>query len=288
MDIPTLRMFCAVAQTGSVSAAAELLNTVQSNISTHVRKLEEEVRAPLFHREARGMRLTPAGEVLLEYANRILALTEEANSAMNEMMDRGGVLRLASMEMTAAAHLPPLLTRFHHAFPKTKLTLITDTSEACIEAVLERRVDLAFVAGPVGGVPVQITPAFREELVLAVPGCVTTLEEALARTLLAFRLGSRYQDCVDDWLRLHGGWPSPVLEFSSLDMVLHCITGGMGVSIVPRKVVERLQHLEQISALPLDDAPFIEIYLVQHKDCVSTGAKRAFRKIVQETYGLPE
>lgn len=287
MDIASLRMFRAVARTGSVSAAAKLVNTVQSNVSTHLRKLEEEVRAPLFHRENRGMRLTPAGEVLLEYANRIIALTEEASNTMSEMMQGGGVLRLASMEMTAVAHLPPLLTRFHDRFPHTRLTLMTGTSEACIEAVRDRAVDLAFVAGPAPKIGLEAVLAFREELTLAVPAGVSTLAEAYARALLAFRLGSRYQDCVEDWLRSHGGWPSPVLEFSSLDIVMNCIRSGMGVGIVPRTVVERSQHAGQILDLPLEGAPFIEIWLIQHSDSIPTRALRAFRHMVQEEYSLP-
>jgi DNA-binding transcriptional LysR family regulator len=286
VDFATLRIFCAVARTGSVSATAELLNTVQSNVSTHVRKLEEEVRAPLFYREIRGMRLTPAGEVLLEYANRILALTEEASNAMSEMMGGGGVLRLASMEMTAAAHLPQLVTAFHSCFPKTKLSLTTGTSKACIGAVLTRQVDLAFVAGPVREADLKAILAFREQVALAAPSGVTTVEDAQTRPLLAFRLGSRYQDCVDAWLSEHGGWPSPILEFGSLDIVLNCIACGMGVSIVPRKALERLEYTGKIVAFPLEAAPSIEIWLIQHKDCIPTGALRGFKEIVKNVYNM--
>ncbi|HLO78764.1 MAG TPA: LysR family transcriptional regulator, partial [Magnetospirillum sp.] len=142
MDTAALRLFRAVARTGSVGAAAEQVHSVPSNISARVRKLEEELGAPLFLREPRGMRLTPAGEVLLDYAERILALTAEARDAVRESVGEGGVLRLASMETTAAVRLPPLLAAFHRSHPKVTLTLSTGTSEAQVQAVLERRADL--------------------------------------------------------------------------------------------------------------------------------------------------
>lgn len=282
MDVTALRMFRAVARSGSVSAAAEVVNSVQSNVSARIRKLEDTLGAPLFHRETRGMRLTPAGEVLLKYTERILALTDEAHNAIAEMMGGGGVLRMASMEMTAAAHLPPILAQFHAAFPKTKLELMTGSSETCVEAVLDRRADVAFVGGPITGVPVEGAVAFREELVLAVPSGIGVFEEAAAQTLLAFRPGCRFQDRIDAWLEERGGWPSPVLEFSSLDTVLSCVTTGMGVCIIPRKVVERPQHAGQISALSLDGSPFVDVWIIQHRDSVATRATQQFRKMVFE------
>lgn len=90
MDSNGLRLFRAVAQSGSVAAAADSVHSVPSNISARIRKLEDELGAQLFVREPRGMRLTAAGEVLADYAERILALGAEAKAAVAEVVGGEG------------------------------------------------------------------------------------------------------------------------------------------------------------------------------------------------------
>jgi molybdate transport repressor ModE-like protein len=90
MDINELRIFKAVAEEGSVSRAAERLNCVQSNVSARIRQLEEGLKVTLFHRKSRGVALTTAGRVLLDYAERILALVSEAERIVQEREPLGG------------------------------------------------------------------------------------------------------------------------------------------------------------------------------------------------------
>lgn len=279
MDTASLRLFRAVARTGSVGAAAEQVHSVPSNVSARVRKLEDELGAQLFLREPRGMRLTPAGELLLDYAERILALTEQARDAVREAVGEGGELRLGSMETTAAVRLPPLLAAFHQTHPKVTLSLTTGTTEEQLNAVLSRRVDLAFLGGPVRDERVVGGPVFVEELVLAVPAGITSEEEANTRAMLVFRAGCAYRPRTEAWLRARGEPPRRVMEFGTLDGLLGCVAAGMGVSLLPRAIVERPQHAGQIHALPIPDGR-VETWLIQHKDAVDTGAMRAFKQML--------
>lgn len=281
MDTASLRLFRAVARTGSVGAAAEQVHSVPSNVSARVRKLEDELGAQLFLREPRGMRLTPAGELLLDYAERILALTEQARDAVREAVGEGGELRLGSMETTAAVRLPSLLAAFHHAYPKVTLSLTTGTTEEQLNAVLSRRVDLAFLGGPVRDERVVGGPVFVEELVLAVPAGIASEEEANTRAMLVFRAGCAYRPRTEAWLRARGEQPRRVMEFGTLDGLLGCVAAGMGVSLLPRAIVERPQHAGQIDALPIADGR-VETWLIQHKDAVDTGAMRAFKQLLAE------
>lgn len=285
MDTASLRLFRAVARTGSVGAAAEQVHSVPSNVSARVRKLEEELGARLFLREPRGMRLTPAGEVLLDYAERILALTTEARDAVREAVGHGGGLRLGSMETTAAVRLPPLLAGFYRDHPKVTLALSTGPSEEQLQSVLERRVDLAFVSGPVRHDRIVGVPVFVEELVLALPA--GQVAEADIRAMLVFRAGCAYRARTEAWLRARGEWPLQVMEFGTLDALLGCIAAGMGVSLLPRAVVERPQHVGQIVAEPITDGR-VETWLIQHKDAVETGAMRAFKAMIGRIAGVAE
>lgn len=281
MDTAALRLFRAVARAGSVGAAAEQVHSVPSNVSARVRKLEDELGAQLFLREPRGMRLTPAGGVLLDYAERILALTDAARDAVREAVGDGGELRLASMETTAAIRLPPILAEFHRRHPKAALTLSSGTSEGQLQAVLERRADLAFLGGPVRHERVVGGPVFVEELVLAVPHGIASVGEANTRAMLVFRAGCAYRARTEAWLRDRGEPPRRIMEFGTLDGLLGCVAAGMGVSLLPRSVVERPQHAGQIAALDIEGGR-VETWLVQHRDTVETGAVRAFKALLAE------
>src|SRR5215813_9465637 len=101
MDLTDLDIFRAVVQAGGVTRAAERLNRVQSNITTRVRQLEEELGVDLFIREGKRLHLSPSGQILLDYADRLLDLAQEAREALHDEKPRG-LLRLGSMESTAS------------------------------------------------------------------------------------------------------------------------------------------------------------------------------------------
>src|SRR3712207_2680284 len=109
---------------GGVTRAAERLHRVQSNVTTRVRQLEDELGVQLFIREGKRLHLSPAGRVLLGYADRLLDLADEARDAVQDARPRG-LLRLGAMESTAAVRLPAPLTEFHRRHPEVTLELRT-------------------------------------------------------------------------------------------------------------------------------------------------------------------
>ena len=151
MDFAALEIFRAVAQEGSVTRAAERLGRVQSNVTTRVQQLEEQLGATLFLREGKRMVLTPAGEALRGYADRLLALAEEARQSVHPH-EPGGRLRLGAMESTAAARLPQPLARLHAQWPGLVLELSTAPSRQLVEQVLAHTIDCALVAWPPPGI----------------------------------------------------------------------------------------------------------------------------------------
>ena len=127
MQLSQLEMFRAVAATGSISAAAEAVHRVPSNVTTRIKQLEAELGVALFIRENQRLRLSPAGRHFLDYNNRILDLVDEARLAVSG--DRpAGLFALGSLESTAAVRIPPLLARYHHHYPQVELALSTGPS----------------------------------------------------------------------------------------------------------------------------------------------------------------
>lgn len=100
MDLADLRIFRAVVEQSRITRAAERLNRVQSNVTTRIRQLEDDLGAELFIREGRRLRPSPTGRVVVDYADRLLHLGQEARDALGESVPRGP-FRLGAMESTA-------------------------------------------------------------------------------------------------------------------------------------------------------------------------------------------
>ena len=146
MDLQVLRFFVTVAQEGGFTAASEKLHYAQSNLSTRIRQMEEELGETLFYRNKRGVTLTAKGELFYEYANRILNMSEEAMTAMRDMDHARGSLTIGSIEATALGDLPSLFAEYHRDYPDVKLSLTTDMNDVFVDKVLNREIDGAFVA----------------------------------------------------------------------------------------------------------------------------------------------
>jgi DNA-binding transcriptional LysR family regulator len=245
MELSDLVTFSAVARTGGITRAAAELNTVQSNVTQRVKTLEAEIGVSLFERHSRGMTLTGAGRRLLPYAQRMAALSREAVLAARDDGEPKGPLSIGSMETTAAVRLPALLADFHRRFPAVRLSVRTATTADLVTAVLDGTLDGAFVAGPIDHAELSAEIAFREELVLVTARRWTSLSALRAGTAesgptaLVFRSGCTYRQRLEQVFN-ELGWPSAVrFEFGTLDGMIGCVAADMGVTLLPRAVVER-------------------------------------------------
>jgi DNA-binding transcriptional LysR family regulator len=253
VELIDLLTFSTVARTGGITRAAAELNTVQSNVTQRVKALESEIGTALFERHSRGMTLTGAGRRLLPYAQRIAALSREAAIAARDDGEPKGPLSIGSMETTAAVRLPSLLAEFHRRFPAVRLTLRTATTADLVAAVLDGALDGAFVAGPIEHAELRSTLAFTEELVLVSARRWTSLADLRAGThesgptALVFRTGCTYRQRLEQVFS-ELGWPSAArLELGTLDGMIGCVAADMGVTMLPRAVVERSDQNGNVS-----------------------------------------
>ena len=283
MDLSDLVTFSTVARTGGVTRAAEELNTVQSNITQRVKALEAEIGTPLFERHSRGMTLTGAGRRLLPYAQRMAALSREAMLAAREDGEPKGPLAIGSMETTAAVRLPSLLAQFHRRFPAVQLTLRTATTADLVAGVLDGTFDGAFVAGPIDHAELTATIAFKEELVLVTARRWTNLAALRAGTpesgptALVFRTGCTYRQRLEHVLAGFG-WPSAArFELGTLYGMIGCVAADMGVTLLPRAVVERndLSQNIRIHALNLSQSR-VDTLFIQRRGAHQYSALQGF------------
>lgn len=242
MDVIDLKVVDAVARHGSMNKAAVELNTVQSNVSSRIRSLEDELGVSLFQRSAKGVQITPAGRRILPYAARLSKLLSDASAAARDDGKPSGVLEIGTLETTLALRLPLLIARFASAWPEVRPVVRTGTTQSLIQAVVACKLEGAFVAGPVEHPELQAETVFQEELVLVTSRAVRTLEAVRAIIHLktvVFRIGCSYRQRMDSLLSGMGLLAPEPLEFGSIDGILACVAAGVGITLLPRGVVAR-------------------------------------------------
>jgi DNA-binding transcriptional LysR family regulator len=263
MELSDLAVFRTVVEAGGITKAAGRLNRVQSNITTRMKKLEEDLGVALFCRHGRGVKLAPAGMVLLTYAQRMLELADEAREAV-----RGGTLtgnlRLGTMASTAAVRLPVPLAAFHRRYPDITLELRTGASYPLISQVLQGELDVALVAEPVEDPRLETRAVYVEDLVVVMPPGASA-PDGKRLTLLTFVQGCAYRKHLEDWVTARGVIPDRIVEMTSYHGMLGCVAAGMGIALVPASLLESHPGRSSLSLLPLGPEGRIRTLLVWRK-----------------------
>ena len=243
MDLSDLLIFKTVAEQGGIVRAAERLHRVQSNVSTRIKQLEASLGVELFFRDKQRLHLSPQGQTLLAYADKLLCLADEARAAVDTRAPRG-TLRLGALESTAASRLPAILSAFHERCPEVSVELSTGTNDVLVSAVADRMLDAAFIAQPPAQKHLSFLPLFAERLVV-----ITSLtHQPVAKpahvagdSVIAFPQGCAYRRIAERWLGPRVFASARILELSSYHAIVACVSAGTGVAIIPESVLDTVQ-----------------------------------------------
>ena len=244
MELSDLHIFRTVVREGGIVRAARRLHRVPSNITTRIQQLEASIGVQLFTRERRRLALSQSGERLLVYADRMLLLAEEARSVLSSSAP-AGVLRLGALESTAASRLPAILAAYHKAYPDVSVELITGTNDALTAAVIDRRVEAAFVAEAPATKELAYQALFRERLVIisaASHAPIRRPQDVHADSVIAFPNGCYFRRVLQRWLGERRLSSIRVLELGSYHAIVACVASGTGIALAPESVLETVQH----------------------------------------------
>jgi len=274
VDAADLRVFEAVARLGGMNKAASELNTVQSNVTSRIRLLEEKIGAPLFRRHSRGVSLTNSGQRLLPYAMKIARLLTEAKRAVEDDGKPKGMLTIGSLETTAAYRLPSIISMYSNAFPSVNISLRTATNVKLIEDVLNHQLDGAFVCGALDHPELEQDVVFHEELVVATaPGRkrFENVAETGELKILVKGPGCAYRDRFEEML-IRRGINISRIEFGTLDAIVGCVAAGLGETLLPRSVLAPALRDRRViaHALPPSDAKVETLFIRRHDAFVSS------------------
>ncbi|MGG1639643.1 LysR family transcriptional regulator [Paenibacillus sp. NRS-1760] len=282
MESGDLRIFQAVAREGSITKAAQMLNYVQSNVTTRIQYLEAQLKIPLFRRSNRGMALTPAGENLLGYADKILTLMDEAVKSTQYSDQPAGLLRIGSIETTAVIHLTPLLAEYQSRYPDVNLSLTTGVTHALLQKVLAYELDGAFVYGPVDDPDIEHVAAFEEELVLISEPGKSDMYELLTKPMLFFDVGCTHRAKAESFLRGTGLTTYQIMEFGTLAVILDGVSSGLGVSMLPRSSIAKAEEKGIIASHRLpEEYRDLHVWFVHRHDSIYSSALTRLIQLVK-------
>jgi DNA-binding transcriptional LysR family regulator len=265
IDLRQLEIVKTVADSGSFTAAARLLHVSQSAISRQILLLEDELKEPLFVRLGRRVRLTAAGEALLQLSHRVLADVRETTTAIVEHHKTlRGTIQLAG-GMTVCLHVfPSLLKDYRRRHPGVEVKLTTGATPQLLERLRSGTVDVALLTLPVEGADLMQVPVMREELLL-----VTHPSHPLARQrkvrprdlegqpLVLFERGSSTRRVIDDLLLREQVGPKIVMETENVEILKALVSIGMGMAIIPYQAVAREVRAGQLWCARLEGVSMV-------------------------------
>ena len=240
MDLGQLRYFSKIVEHRSFTRAAQDCSVSQPALSQQIAKLEKELGQPLFERQGRSIRLTPAGQVLQTQADRILQLVDDAKRQITDDGQTGRIC-IAAIPTIAPYLLPQILTDLGSQFPAASFEVNEDTTETLLKRCSNGDVDVGIVALPAAAKYLAIEPLFSEELLLALPAehpladktRITAKDVAKEPFVL---LGDAHclVDAIESYCNRKSFQPVSTARIEQLSTVQHLVALGHGLSFIPR------------------------------------------------------
>jgi len=255
MELHQLRYFCAIAETGSFSRAAEQCHVAQPSLSQQILKLEDELGVRLFDRLGRSVRLTEVGKTFLPRARAVLRELEAARGDVVERKDSiAGPVTVGAIPTVAPYLLPSILTAFSKKFPQAQLTVIEEITPVLLDRLRAGTVDVAILALPIRGHEFDSFPLLTEPLFAVLPKKhplarrrSISLKDVRKEPFLLLRDGHCFRENVVsacDRARVH---PQVIFESGQFSSLLGMVGAGMGVSIIPQMAVDQKASCRYVS-----------------------------------------
>ena len=289
MEVHQLRYFCAVAETGNFTRAAEATRISQPSLSQQIQKLEDELGARLFDRLPRSARLTQFGKAFLPKAQAILRQIGEARVEIREMASvESGEVVLGAIPTIAPYLLPPLLSSFARQHASVTVSVVEEITPTLLERLHEGTIDLALLALPVAGDELISTELMQESLYVVLPEkhafaarCSLTLDDLGDEPFLLLKEGHCFRENALQACRQSRVNPKVVFESGQFATILAMVSAGMGVSVVPQMAVTETPGCRFIKIN--DKRSQRRIGVVRLKYRYPTRAQRALVEHLQKT-----
>ena len=290
MDFDQLSTFVYVAKLKSFSRAGQKVFRSQSAVSAQIRQLEEGYKAKLLDRSAKSVELTPAGEVLFEYAERLLRLRDES---VQVVADRGNVVQgpvvFGANEATCLYVLPDIFAEFQKRYPQVHISIYRNFSHKILQRVEDGLVDVGIVTLPVKSPNLRVHQIYRDRLRFMVSSrnplahrAKITLEEVAGQPLIFPRTGYTRQ-VLDKLFRPYRSRIHVAMELPSVGMIKRFVVADAGVSFISETFAKDYVKAGEVKLLNVEGVDlWRELGLIYRRDRSLPRAAQALIGIIRE------
>jgi DNA-binding transcriptional LysR family regulator len=268
-----LQVFYTVAKQLSFTKAAELLYMTQPAVTFQVKQLEEHFSTRLFERSHGRISLTPAGELVMGYADRILSLSGEMDARVGEMTGQvTGPLMIGASTTIAEYQLPRLLGEFKQRFPQVQARLTVANSETIESKVADHTLDVGLIESPSHNLNLSTQACCDDELVMIcapthplATKCDVTPKQLAEQPYVSREQGSGTREVIDQYFRQNGINPDDLhieMELGSREAIKGAVEAGLGIAILSSSTIIKEVKLGDLVAVRLDPPLFRQLSMV--------------------------
>jgi DNA-binding transcriptional LysR family regulator len=296
MDFDQLNTFIEVAKQGSFSLAGRKVYRSQSAVSAQIRQLEQEYGEKLFGRLGKSVRLTPAGEVLFEYAGRLLALRLESLRAVaDQSASPRGILTIGANEATCLYVLPKVFAKFHKLYPDVQISIYRNFSHKILQRVEDGTIDLGIATLPVKSPSLKVYPIYRDRVMLMVSRknplaklSSVTAKDIAAQPLIFPKTGFTRQ-VLDKFFRPYASQLRIVMELPSITMIKLFVGANLGVSLISEGFTNDDVRAGRVKLIPIKDVEmYRELGVIYRRDRHLPRSATAFVEMLRQPEEAPK
>lgn len=281
MDITTLKYFCHLAHSLHFGKTSRQCFVSPSTLSRMIQRLEEELGTPLFERTNRSVLLTGAGQQFLVFAEKTVAELEQVRGAMaNDPARIRGILRIFCSVTASYSILPPLLSRFHAAYPLVEVELVTGDVEAAPEMVVSGQADLAITTTDDKTQP-GLSYIFLQEIPMIFIGPAAETKMDLAQSPFILPMSGHARALVETWCAQANITPRCAAKVAGYEGAVSLVALGLGFSLVPELVLAHSSlrsEIRQFEVAP--GVPSLQAGLIVNVRRLRSGVIRAFWDLI--------
>ncbi len=294
MEISQLEFFVSVVEERGFSKAAERVFRTQPAVSIAIRRLEEEIGTPLFERSQKSPVLTDAGQLLYDYARRILILRDQALEVVGELQTlKRGRVRIGANESTSLYLLPHLILDYRAKYPDVMVEISRHTSDRLPREVLDRNVDFALLANEPVDSQLENFPVLRDPLVLIVypehplATCKSvTIEELGSEAFLAHNVKTGSRRKVMETFAAHHTPLNITLELATIETIKRFVQLKVGIAFVPLMCVEEELERGTLVSVPVEDLSYVRtLWVTRRSGAEMSAAATMFLEILRQRTG---
>ena len=291
MEFSQLETFVVVAAERSFSRAGVRLFRTQPAISIALRKLEEEVGAPLFDRSKKQPELTAAGEELLSYAQRLLSLRQEAQESVDALTRlQTGKVRIGANESTSLYLLPQMILDYRKLHPSIKIEVSRNPSERLPRELSERNLDCGIISYRPDNADLALFPILHDELTLIMSpkhslakAASIKISDLGSEHFIAHNLKSPARNKVIEAFQKYNTPLNIVIELSTMETIKRFVEMNIGIGFVPHICVQREIQEGKLVAKPVQGFRYRRTLLViYHRQRTQSHAAQAFLDLARD------